>query len=450
MPRGWKLIRDQYLCKKCKKVSYRVRAFELPVMGVLGADFAEFRQEVRGQLRTAAVLFNRGMREYFIAEQLPLPGEKVQKQPKVDPYKRMATGNNLGIRKDSVQCVFRSAQAHWSKHRFGVLTGTESLPLRRSNRGMIPVSAKDWAKRIGWIDAPIQTSEEKRTRRDEEGRPQPTRRTPYLDLNLTGEGGRTWRILLGRGHVFARQLKDFMALLDGSALPAELAVYERPCGQSRRNGRDLPADRAPGGGARQSTRIFVKFVASFPRTLVKRDCVMNLATHPEAFLVAQIDGRVERPWILNGDHLRGHFCTLARWRRQAPEGGNPAAIEAAFDTMRHWNPKHHAWLQRIGEDRKHEKRWPKAQLLQFRDAYRKRCDKFHRRMTTWLAQMAAQVAGFCVRRRVGTVVYDDSNKDWMTPFPWHLLRCRIQNALDNHGITLIAAASAAVVETVEA
>lgn len=450
-PAGWKTLPTGVVCKQCKKSSgYRIRAFDLPVIGVADGDVKEFRKEARQVLRRSAVVFNRALQAHYAADDLPMPSEKVPSAPKVSSYAKIKTGKNLGVVAGAVASICRASSMLYSKGRFAILRGQQSLPLRRLDRGVLPLPRQAWENRFGVVDLPIQTSEEKRAARQSQGKPQPTRRTPYVDINLTGKGGKVWRVLLARGGDFKRQAHDFLALLRGHAIPSEIAIREKPCGQTRRNGPSLNADRAPGGSQRQPTRLYLKFVGMFPRAeKATGDGCMLLETHAEAFLVATIDGRVERPWILNGDQITGQFCALARWRRKAPSGTNPAAIEAAFDAMKHWNPRHHAWLQRIGEDGKREKRWPKSQRLQFVDAYRKRCEKFSRRVKTWLQQMAAQVAGFCKRRGIGRVIYSDKVKTWLAPFPWHQLKTSLAAALDAAGVVFQSASDAASGEEVK-
>jgi hypothetical protein len=103
--------------------------------------------------------------------------------------------------------------------------------------------------------------------------------------------------------------------------------------------------------------------------------------------------------------------------------------------LRQWRAANEAHLQRLGEDRKHEKRWPIRVRRQYQDAYARRAEKHRRRVKTWIDQMAAQVAGFARRRGVCQVYYDDADRRFADSFPWHQAAEALARALGGGGIT---------------
>jgi hypothetical protein len=206
---------------------------------------------------------------------------------------------------------------------------------------------------------------------------------PAVSVQLP-EVGSVW-LRLKRSADFGRQLKAFRQLHDGKAIKAEAAVY---------------ADR--------KQNVLVKLVGWFPRTEQSTDrphaCVLH--TDPNAMLVAEIDGR--QPWILNCDHLR------------------------------RWKTVHTVYLQRTSEDLKREKRMDRRQRQNLLSARQLRSDKYDARVETAVNQIAAQVAAFCRRQKVGSVVYDDSVKGYIPDgFAWHRLKTRLLVKLDEIGVKVV-------------
>lgn len=149
-------------------------------------------------------------------------------------------------------------------------------------------------------------------------------------------------------------------------------------------------------------QLLLKMVGHFPRhDRGGADNVCFLHTDPNALLVAEINGRSVT--VTNGDHLK-----------------------RAHAVVRETADRHRRFLQRVGEDKKREVRMDPRQRGNLNRKVDERCAKQRARIDTAVKQIAAQVARFCERQRVGLVAYDDANKDFLPDgFPWHALKTRI-------------------------
>jgi hypothetical protein len=202
---------------------------------------------------------------------------------------------------------------------------------------------------------------------------------PVVNCTLPGLGKVGLR--LKRRADFGRQLAGFKALHDGTAKKGEAALY-----------RDRKGN------------LLVKLVGHFPRR--ERGGTPNVAfvhTDPNSLLVVEINGSAAN--VTNGDHVRREIA------------------------------KHRAFRQRAGEDKKREVRMDPRQRKNFDKYIAERCDKQNARLKTFVQQIAAQVARMCERQRVGTVCYDDANRNYFRsgedelPFPWSDLKTRLQQLL---------------------
>ena len=399
LPSKWKARGNGRLCGKCWAAAYAVRAAILPAVAVVGGGTAEeFVAAMRDAFRLSTGLYNWAVRRLLAEDGHRLPGEKgLPPPPKLEPYRAYNdAGRPLGeAAAGPASAIFRAAKADYLRCRHAALwAGEQSLPLKRFP-APYPVRAQEVAGKVAL---------------DGQGR-------PLVTFRLHADGaGPSWTLRLASGREFARQLAMVRQVLSGEAKVGQMDLYTQPCGAGAAG--VVLAFRKTSGGQRIPCRLMVKLVGSFPRAAREAGAeVMLLRTDPEAFLVAEVRGRVERPWILNGDHV-ANSCR-----------------------MRDWAEAHANWLQRVGEDRKHEKRWPIGQRRQFADAYAKRCEKHRRRVNTWIGQMAAQVAGFARRRNVGEVVYDDGERGFVGSFPWFVFREALSRRLEADGIRLTHSAS---------
>lgn len=200
---------------------------------------------------------------------------------------------------------------------------------------------------------------------------------PTVSVAIPGVGRVELRLKRDGG--FRRQLAMFRQLHDGTAKRGEAALYRDRKGV-----------------------LLLKMVGHFPR--VERagdDNVCFLHTDPNALLVAEINGRSVT--VTNGDHLR-----------------------RAHAVIREVNDRHRRFLQRAGEDKKREVRMDRKQRANLNAKVEDRCGKQRARLDTAVKQIAAQVARFLQRQRVGLVAYDDGVKTFLPDgFQWHALKTRL-------------------------
>jgi hypothetical protein len=201
--------------------------------------------------------------------------------------------------------------------------------------------------------------------------------SPVLRIKLPGRSGVELR--LKAGWEFRRQIAMVRQFLDGSAKKGEVALY-----------RDRKGN------------LLAKMVGHFPRQeRGEASNVCFLHTDPNTLLVAEINGR--QVSITNGDHLRRAH----------------AIIRSTAD-------RHRRFLQRVKEDKKREVRMDAQMKNNLDKKVEDRCGKQRDRMKTAVYQIAAQVARFCERQKVGLIAYDDSVKDFLPDgFQWHAMKTRL-------------------------
>lgn len=205
---------------------------------------------------------------------------------------------------------------------------------------------------------------------------------PVVVLPLPGPGRA--HLKLARGPEWGRQLAMLRQFIGGTAKKGEAAVLRDRKG-----------------------RLLVKLVGHFPRK--ERGEAANvcfLHTDPNALLVAEVNGRSVT--VTNADHLK-----------------------RAHAVIRGTHARHKAFLQRAREDKKREVRMDRAERSRLNAAVEARCDKQRRRIDTAVKQIAAQVARFLGRQRVGLVAYDDAVKSFLPDgFPWHALKTRVRQLFE--------------------
>jgi hypothetical protein len=197
---------------------------------------------------------------------------------------------------------------------------------------------------------------------------------PVVSLRI-GETRRELR--LKSGPQFRRQYAQVRLLARGEAVAGEAAIYQR-------------------GDA-----LMVKLVAWLPRAAAtgQRDGILRVRTAKDKLLVA-VNGKDEELWNYNGDHLR------------------------------RWAAEHKKQLQRWSEDAKYEAR-PVPSFAARRLAA---VVKFRDRMQSAVHEIAAQLAGYSIRRRFAEVEYDDTVRDFCGEFPWFRMRQLISEKLDENQI----------------
>lgn len=398
-PAGWKPHGGGHRCPACWGAAYVLRAVTVPLARpdggwpALDAKLAECWAESTALANwTLDTLYARDVRRTPNMAKLP-------PMPKVDLY-------NLGFAANgprayprwaawagacaAASSLMRAVEAKYRSYRYELIWQGERTLDNVRYPYPFPVHNQCWS--LG---------------RDAGGRFVVTARLPGGPVELPLRGGPE----------FARQLCALRQLERGEAVKAEMALYRvSSCGH---NGRHQTAERAPGGGRRKTFRPMCKMVLWVPRPQYQAaDKTLFLATDPNAFWVAEVDGFRS---IVNGDHVR----------RSAYAAG-----------IRHRAGVHDAYRQRMSEDLKYEKRWPAATRRRMVESLAGRCEKHNRRVETFCKEVVAHLVGFARRRKVSAVVYDDADRGFVASFPWARLRTMLATKLDELGIELLAGATA--------
>ena len=359
-----------------------IRAAELPVNRCLNMPWADFCKLVHGCWAQSTCLVNWGVQQLAKGDVVRTPKMKsLPKMPKVYLYglakkKYHAWAWWAGAYAQANGVLREGEQRYRALRKQIVWDRSAVLPTFRYPHPF-PVHNQCWSARY------------------EHGRPVVRVQLPggMVDLELRG------------GAEFGRQLALFRSLVDGKAKQCALAIRGHLTSSS--NGRQTMEEREPGGSDRKHWRILVKLVVKTEATQRTADRVLTLCTDPAALWVAELDGR--RAWALNADHIR-RVCE--------------------------WKAAHDVLLQRWGEDTKAERRGDPDRRRQFNESRERRCQKHARRMDSWIKESVAHLLRFCLRQKVGEVLYLDRDRGFADSFEWYKLNKRLVDEMTRNGIVL--------------
>lgn len=361
--------------KKPKDESRAIRAITLPIRCAVEKDGTEdpkILDRLRDVWRLSTDLANWCQRELVIHDLRRQPGEK-----KIGKYEAKMFDGGVGLYGHvNAACPFRKSFDGAAGSMSSITKAVEDAWRSHPRFGRFAVLWKGEASPAVFrfpYPWPVR-SQELKVFRDKQSRPR---------VSVTLPGGRV-DFRIGDGPDFRRQLRAFDVLLgDPTRLKAAKITGRRKAGKM------VGAD--------------IRIVGSFDAMEKKEGVAAVVRTDPNALLVAEVEGR--QPWILNCDNIvRQH-------------------------------KSHKVFLQRIGEDLKHEKRLTKSQRAGTNAAREKRCDKHASRMDTALHQISAQLVGYLMRCEVREVVYDDGIKEYIPDgFPWAKLAERIAYKLSGCGV----------------
>lgn len=213
-------------------------------------------------------------------------------------------------------------------------------------------------------------------------------------------------LILSREKGFRRQRQALQNVIHGPLgkdACTELTLYRRKA--------NTGDHRESASGEDQTRwRIFAKICVLVPRSKRKMASgTLIVKTHKDS-LIEALDTKGERIWWYHGDHARQivskHEAHLSR-------------------------------LQRLADDRKHEKRKPKRRGEGFREMLRSVSRKDTRRIQQIADEVAASVVAFAFRRKYAEIEYDDSERSFAHNFRWHMLREKIKSKSRMSGLEFI-------------
>lgn len=217
-------------------------------------------------------------------------------------------------------------------------------------------------------------------------------------------GGRRWTLRLRGGWQFKRLLAAHKKIAEGTAVRVEASLVGLCEGKGRN---------------KKITKLLMKMVAWFPREPQReRSGEMLVTTGGDAFCVATIGQR--DPWRLNADHVR------------------------------RWIAEHEKYRQRMSDDLKFEKRWPKHVREQMLRAQDQRCRRQNHRLKNFIGVASKMIAGYAARNDVALVRWDDTDRSYLPSFPWSSFRESLGYKLDELGIEFLCEGSGAEKSTATA
>lgn len=388
LPRGWKEHPEgQHHCRRCWGDNWCLRTVTIPVAGPVDGTWEEFRAALKSCWSRSTQWANWAVRELVRNDVVRLPEH--ERMPAMPPVYLYGLAREQGFPvadSQSRQAVFRDVERKYRASRYRAIWLRSQAP--PSYRYPVPFPVHDDAWKVSFGD-------------DGE---------ILVSLPLDG---RRWVIRLRGGAEFRRQRGDVRRIVSGGARQGQAAVYSRRVQVSaNRNGVD---GRDPGGGRNGISRVMFKFVIQVPKRSGGQDgSTLHVRSDAGSFLVYRVDdGDVK---YLHADHLR------------------------------RWIAGHRRKLDRMSDDLKHEKRWPKRvrrKAVESKDGWLR---KHHHRLDSFTHEASAMLAGFAARNRVSRVSLDLSERSFVAEFPWHQFQERLAYKLDERRISLDVVAGAAADE----
>lgn len=385
IPTGWKRHDGSVTCGTCWTARRKLRAVTLPVASIIDGEWAEFRAAMREAWSATTQMSNWAMSTLRAADVTRTPDmEKLPplKGPYLYPGARALWPS---MPSQSVVAVTHAAEKKYQKARFDVVwTHNASLPTFRYPVPF-PVHNQGWTASMRRFDGDASSSD-----------------CPVVQVRI---GDRRWMLRLRSGHRYRRQLAAFRQIASGEAVQGELAIYRQTADSTHRNG---GVETKAGGGKARRFDYMVKMVAWLPKAAPSGESgTLHIHTGEGMFCCAVMDDGEHPIWTIHGD-----LC--ARWIGE-----------------------HRATLARLADDQKAEQRIPTKRRRRYQVERDKRVGRQHDRLSAFVHQTTAQIAGYAARRRVADVEVDDRVLcKRFEVFPWFVWRETLRTKLDERGISV--------------
>lgn len=386
LPRGWKRLGGEFYSAEAWHSRFRLRTIQVPVAGVecpvnspeaSRAAWAQLRAALQVSWRQATQVSNWIMTELAKQDSAPLieadAGPRLPPMPSLGPLQKQ---------------LYRDGRDKWPEldsQSFGSIRQqvvAKYLQLRFELRCRSSISLPTYRYPI-----PL---------------PIPSKDAVVLERNgqlllRVRISGTRFLLRLRGGREFRRAISTLQKVRAGELLSGEVKLLERNVG-----GAHYARDRD--GSTGMHSRLMVSMAVWTPRQSPvqgHRKCIVQ-STSTRLWSV-HVDGREEDPWHLNEDQIR------------------------------RWALAHRSQLQRLREDMKFERRRDRTDdLAQRRKKLRV---KYQNRMNDACHKVSTMLVGFCRRRGVVEVEYDDQNKNWLRDFPWYKLRQYCADKCTDAGIS---------------
>lgn len=393
-PRGWHRTPDKrLLCGDCWAKSYRARCIRLPVAGPYNPS-GEAQPEQWAALRTAVIaawdsatrLANWTVTEILRNEPAQTPGQRL---PALETYLYGAFG----------AAPFRGEWAGAAGSANAVMRFVEQS--YKAKRGQIQALHSATAPTYRW-PYPYPVPKQAWSARVEQEH-------VIVSIPL---GGERVELRIRNDPTSRYYLRQMVDIIEGRASGGELKLigqHVQP--NDRRNG---IAFRRPGGGESRWVRLTIMVSGYFPATEPRVGIAgtMRVTTGANSLLYAECDGDSE-PWVVHGDHIR------------------------------EWVVASRAMRQRWSDDTKAETRRPNRIKNRRRDAAERHNGKYQRRLHSACEEVSAWVVNYARRRRVASILYDDSCVEFAPGFAYGNLRLLLERKSAENGIEIISSGTVA-------
>jgi hypothetical protein len=373
LPTRWHRLSDQIVCANCWSQKYMLRAVTFPVTGPVGRDWKDLRAALVSCWAHSTALANWCVTELAKADVVRMPNDGKTLPAMPRIYLYPEARRRFpDMSATALNAVLHTTERRYRKARLGVIWRCEANLPRYRYPAPYPVNNQGWKAYYGPDKAPL------------------------VDLPLAGE---RWTLRLDSWWNRKRQLLSFGKIVSGEAVKGELAIYRvRANPGDHRSG---IKESSNGGGPAVHYRIMVKMSAWLPRKETgARQGLLTVQTGTDCLWM--VDGE---PWLY-------------------------------ADNVRRWCENHSRFLKRVSSDNKYEKRWPKrarANLTAYREL---RCQKFHNRIRSAVQEWTAMLVNYADRRGIAEIQYDDSEKSYLTSFPWYDMARLLQQKSDDRGIRM--------------
>lgn len=391
LPRGWKSYADQVWCDRCWKASWSLRAITIPVVRPLGegVGWPQLREALTLAWSQTTSCVNWLTSQTWSRDEQRMPGQdNLAKMPKTYLYPE-AVARFPELPTNSVSTLAETHNSKYLKRRYKTLWTCEiCLPNARYPQ---PFTVPNQ----GWTPCYRDAGKEGGDK------------VPCVKVTILR--GQRFTLQLKGGQEFRRQLGDFAQLVDGRAVLGSLDILRLSAKSSKGNG---VKDR-DGGGQNGLHRVMVKMVGWFPKKIREAKGTLYVRTDADSFLVA-LDEKGAKLRIWNADHVR------------------------------QWISEHSRQLNRWSDDQKAEQR-PVASFQSKREAA---ALKFRNRINSFQKETVAQVVGVARRMKFAAVQYDDRDHVYFGDrFDWSGFKMRLENKLNENGITLLFASDEVISPT---
>ncbi len=385
----WKRHSDAVYCRACWAKRFRLAVVCIPIAGPVGRDNKEFSEAIIKCWSLSTELANWTVNELAKGDTIRASGmERLPPMPRLYLYPA-ARERFPALPSRTVVALQHFVEARYRKARLQVVWQSLAALPRYRYPVPFPVHNQAWS-----------------VSRGEGGQYR-------LSVRLLNE---PWALRLRGGPGFRSSLAVLGQVLDGSAVPCELAIYRQRANLGdHRNGVE---DRVNGGGNRTVNRIMARLIAWLPRPpqAKQRSGILEVRTGTHALFVAPHPTR-ERPWVLKANHVR-------RWIKLHRLRLDQTSIRCC---------------PQVGHERQRLRAQRRSNLADI-------CTRHQNRMRTFCHQAAAMLVSFADRCNVTELRYDDSEHGYFGEFPWHKLRTLLAQKLDDKGIRFVHASVSGGVE----